>query len=88
MNEPNSAATTTITTSLEDDQEVDEFLSSRGFEFIDGNNDSRGRVLDSDDDSTGKSILTPASVDIVFAPSSRTIRAAQTVKLIFRFHGS
>ena len=71
MNEPNSAATTTITTSLEDDQEVDEFLSSRGFEFIDGNNDSRGRVLDSDDDSTGKSILISASVNIVSAPSAR-----------------
>ena len=47
---------TVITTSMSnDDQEADEFVSSRGFEFIDGDNDSRARVLDSDNDSTGKS---------------------------------
>jgi hypothetical protein len=42
------------TTSPDDDQEVVEFVSSLGFEFIDGDNDSRGKVLDSDDDSAGE----------------------------------
>ena len=49
---PGSAVTTA--SSEDDDQEVDEFVSSHGFEFIDGDNDSRARALDSDDDSTGE----------------------------------
>lgn len=49
----NSSTGTTITSS-DDDQEVDEFVSSHGFEFIDGDNESRARVLDSDDDSVGE----------------------------------
>ena len=48
-----SAAIKTITSS-DDDQEEDEFFSSRGFEFIDGDNENRARVLDSDDDSSGE----------------------------------
>ena len=40
--------------SSDDDQEVDEFVSSHGFEFIDGDNDSRARALDLDDDSTSE----------------------------------
>ncbi|KAF9781573.1 hypothetical protein BJ322DRAFT_1076996 [Thelephora terrestris] len=42
----------TATTPSDDDQEVDDFVSSYGFEFIDGDNDSRARVLDSDGDYT------------------------------------
>ncbi|KAF9644143.1 hypothetical protein BDM02DRAFT_3150788 [Thelephora ganbajun] len=49
-NESNSVMTTTA--SEDDGQEVDEFVSSHGFEFIDGDNDNRARVLDSDDDAT------------------------------------
>jgi len=48
----NSAVTTT--TPSDDDQEVEEFVSSHGFEFIDGDNDSLARALDLDDDSTGE----------------------------------
>jgi hypothetical protein len=42
------------TTPSDDDQETDEFVSSHGFEFINGDNESRARVLDSDDDSIGE----------------------------------
>jgi hypothetical protein len=60
-----------ITTALSnDDQEADEFISSRGFEFIDGDNDSRAGVLDSDDDSTGKSHL---SVNVPKAPTTTNV---------------
>ena len=48
----NSAVATS--TQSDGDQEVDEFVSSHGFEFIDGDNDNRARVLDSDGDSTGE----------------------------------
>lgn len=77
------------TTSLDDDQDVDEFFSSRGFEFIDGDNDSRGRVLDLDDDSSGE--LFPNShtlipVNSVSVPFARTICALVTVKLMLGSH--
>ena len=52
MDKVNSAALATPLS--DDDQEVDAFVSSHGFEFIDGDNDNRARILDSDGDSTGE----------------------------------
>jgi len=50
-----SISVVTTASSSDDDQEVGEFVSSHGFEYIDGDNDNRARVLDLDDDSTGES---------------------------------
>jgi hypothetical protein len=82
------------TTPEEDDQEVDEFTSSRGFEFIDGDNDSRGRVLDLDDDSSGElfpsanDCYMPIPVNFISALFARTIGALVTIKLMPSFHDS
>lgn len=94
MDKSDTAVNTT--TPSDDDQEVDEFVSSHGFEFIDGDNDSRGRVLDSDDDSSGE--LFPSAVDSHMhqiplpnlSPSHSLERSAPSmiIKLMLGFHGS
>jgi hypothetical protein len=56
----NTAVNTT--TSSDDDQEADEFVSLLGFELIDGDNGSRGKVLDSDDDSAGEPFPLPQTI--------------------------
>jgi hypothetical protein len=76
MDKSNSVVT--ATTPSDDDQEADDFVSSYGFEFIDGDNDSRARVLDSDGDYTGEPFPsandpTPTPVNTVSAPFARTI---------------
>ena len=73
------------------DQEVDDFVSSHGFEFIDGDNDSRARALDSDVDSAGE--FFPCSHEHTLpttAPLSAvgTFYTAVHSKLTFGFHGS
>ena len=54
---------------------MDEFVSSHGFEFIDGDNDSRSRALDSDDDSTGEFPLvrTPFLILMILYATSFTV---------------
>lgn len=88
----NSNAVVSATTSLDEDQEVDDFVSSQGFEFIDGNNDSRARVLDLDEDSPGESFAndscTHIPVNFVFIPFTRTIGALVAVKLMPGFRPS
>lgn len=87
-----SNAAVTTTRSPDDDQEVEEFVSSHGFEFIDGDNDSRARALDLDDDSSGELFPSannshiPTSVNFISVSFARTISAIVTVKLI-DFHG-
>ena len=89
MDKDDSAVTTA--TSSNDDQEVDEFVSSHGFEFIDGDNDSRARALDSDDDSIGEFFpCTHARTPVTPTPLSAvgTLHTAVHSKLTLGSHGS
>ena len=65
---------------------MDEFVSSHGFEFIDGDNDSRTRVLDSDDDSTGKffyrAIQMHPSLSIVWIPLTQFLATPGLCRII------
>lgn len=72
---------------------MDEFVSSHGFEFIDGDNDSRTRALDLDDDSIGeifhptRNPHTPSPVTSVPTSVTWTLGIAAAPRLMLGFLG-